>query len=79
MNLFSLLTAGLNRYFRGRADETQLRRELLAHRRRQLLHQNIPDVYAARTAFGARFEELQALLVAHDPAHLQKLAAGSPY
>ena len=79
LNLFSLLTRGINSFLQGRRDETQLQRELLAHRRRQLLHQHIPDVHAARQAFGPRFDEIHQLLVSHDPAGLKELAATSPF
>jgi hypothetical protein len=79
LNLFSLFAGGLSRYFQSRSDETRLRWELLAHRRRQLLHQHIPDAYSARDTFGARFDELHLLLVKHDPGSLKKLAADSPF
>lgn len=79
LNPFSLLSGLLNRRFQNRSDETQLRRELLAHRRRELVHQHIPDVYAAQATFGQRFDELLNLLISYDPGHLRKLAAESPY
>jgi len=79
LNLFSLLSGALNRRFQNHSDETQLRRELLAHRRRELLYQHIPDVYAAQAAFGQRFDELLNLLISYDPGQLRKLAAESPY
>lgn len=78
-NLFTFLAGLLSGHFRSRSDETQLRRELLAHRRRQLLHQHIPDVYQAREQFGSLFEDTHAILVEHDPGHLGALAAASTY
>jgi hypothetical protein len=79
LNLFSLLARGISQYFQSRSGDTQLRRELLAHRRRELLHQHIPDVYAAQEKFGVGFDELHQLLISHDPAGQGKLAATSPY
>ena len=76
----SLLFASIiDRHFKGRSDDARLRQELLVHRRRELLHQHIPDVYAARADFGPRSEELPDLLLSHDPAGLNDRAAPSPY
>lgn len=77
--LLSLVMRLFNRQSESRADERQLRRELLAHQRRQLIHQHIPDVYQARETFGARFEELLALFVAHDPAGVGATANSNAY
>jgi hypothetical protein len=63
----------------GQADERQLRRELLAHQRRQLVHQRIPDVHTARDTFGPRFDALHQLLVAHDPAGVGASAPTNAY
>jgi hypothetical protein len=79
MFVFNLLAKLINYRSQRRADETQLRRELLAHRRRELLHQHIPDVLMARKTFGPRFDELQQMLVLHDPGNQGELAADSPY
>ncbi|MCB2377162.1 hypothetical protein LGH70_06185 [Hymenobacter sp. BT635] len=76
--LLSFLSRGLNSHSQRRADDAQLRQELLAHQRRQLLHASIPEVYAVQEQFGARFEELRYLLIQHDPAFLGPVAAASP-
>lgn len=73
-----LLLALVSRRQRNRADENQLRRELLAHQRRQLLHAQIPDLDTTRHTFGPRFDSLHQLLVRHDPAGLGPDAPASP-
>ncbi|RSK44662.1 hypothetical protein [Hymenobacter perfusus] len=73
-----LLLALVSRRQRNQAAENQLRRELLAHQRRELLHAQIPDLATARHAFGIHFDSLHQLLVHHDPAGLGPDAAASP-
>ncbi|MET4106069.1 hypothetical protein [Hymenobacter sp. UYP22] len=73
-----LLLALVSRQQRNRADDNQLRRELVAHQRRQLLHAQIPNLDTARYAFGPRFDSLHQLLVRHDPAGLGPDAPDSP-
>lgn len=73
-----LLLGLISRRQHNQADESQLRRELLAHQRRQLLHAQIPDLDTVRHAFGARFDSLRQLLVRHDPAGLGPDAPDSP-
>ncbi|MDU0368823.1 hypothetical protein ACFPAF_00325 [Hymenobacter endophyticus] len=73
-----LLLALVSRRQRNRADENHLRRELLAHQRRQLLHAQLPDLGTARRAFGPRFDSLHQLLVRHDLAGLGPDAPASP-
>jgi hypothetical protein len=77
--LFNWVVRLLGRQTESRADERQLRRELLAHQRRQLIHQHIPEQYAVREAFGPRFEELLQLLIDHDPAGVGAAAATNVY
>jgi len=73
-----LLLALVSRRQHNQAAESQLRRELLAHQRRQLLHAQIPDLDTARHAFGSHFDSLHQLLVHHNPAGLGPDAAASP-
>lgn len=76
--IVSLLLNLFSRRLRDRAEATQLRQELLAHQRRQLLHAQIPNLDTARQAFGTRFDSLYQLLVHHDPAGLGPDSSDSP-
>lgn len=78
LNLFALAARLLTGRMQSRHDETQLRRELLAHQRRQLIHHRIPDAHTVQVSFGSQFDELRELLVLHDPGRLGQDATNSP-
>ncbi|RTQ51435.1 hypothetical protein EJV47_06425 [Hymenobacter gummosus] len=79
LRLFTWLVGLLGQRTESRADERQLRRELLAYQRRQLIHQHIPEEHRVREAFGPRFEELLQLLVQHDAAGTGPAAPTNAY
>jgi hypothetical protein len=61
-----------------RSDELQLRQEIIAHQRRQLLHASIPDLSVIQELFGNKFDELRQLVIQYDPAWLGQDATISP-
>ncbi|MCA8830577.1 hypothetical protein [Hymenobacter pini] len=75
---FGLLLRLISRRQHSRADENQLRQELLAHQRRQLLHARIPNLDMARQEFGSHLNSLVQVLIQHDPAGLEADAEASP-
>ncbi|WP_426492161.1 hypothetical protein [Hymenobacter sp. 102] len=73
-----LLLRLISRRPRNRADENQLRQELLAHQRRQLLQARIPNLNTARQEVGPHLDSLVQVLIQHDPAGLGADAEASP-
>lgn len=72
--LFDLLTGFITLLQKHNKEKLGHNYDLIHIRKRQLVHQNIPDLNSIKTIVGEKFDELQNIFNRFDPIKSEKLA-----